>query len=548
MKQGTLSYSIILLTVSLISSQALFAQHGDMHDEHPLPEGAEIGNINFGVDCSDAVRENFNHALGMLHHMMYESARSTFEKIAKSEPGCAMAYWGIATTLFQPIWPTRPSVENIQNGLKNIEKAAQLVESEREKHLIDATAAFFSEPASANYNSRIQRWHHGAADAYNAYPQDADIAAFYALSLLSMAQRTDHTKPLFDEAEMVLREIYKRNSAHPGAIHYTIHATDADGRAKNAPDIVEAYGKIAPEVPHALHMPSHIYVRLGDWPRVIEWNQKSAEAALKHPVNGAISHHYIHAIDYLVYAYLQRGEDEKAETIYEDVLAKDKYQSSFISTFHFAAIPARLAVEQRNWDKASNLKPRSPEYLPWNESPWAEGHIWFASGLGAVHTGDTASATKSEQKLNQLHKRAKEQNEVEMAAYLEIDRRVLAGRIAHEHGNVKKAIELTRSAVELEKTVEKHPVTPGALLPPNEALGDLLMELNRPADAHEAYKASDAIWPGRFNTLLGAARAAKEAGEILVAQQYYKRLLANTGDQADRSGIHEARGFIAGNE
>lgn len=504
----------------------------------------QYGKVDFKVSCDESVQADFDNALAMLHNMMYETARKDFEEIAEADPNCAMAHWGIATTLFQPLWGTRPSPEDLQRGWKAINKAQELVDSDREEYLIKSTAEFFREPESAEFWTRIQRWADAMGAAYEAYPDDSDVAALYGLSRLAIAQTAEDRDPLHDEAEEVLRKVYKQIPSHPGAIHYSIHATDIDGRAKNALDMVEAYGKIAPDVPHALHMPTHTYVRLGNWPEVISWNKKSAEAALNHPVNGATSHHYVHAVDYLVYAYLQLGEDEKIEPLAEEVWAKEQYQASFPAAFHLAAIPARMSVERQDWEQAKMLEPRKPDYLPWDAAPWAEGLTWFARGLGAVHTGDMKAASEAEQKLKELRNGAKANEAEHMATYIEIDRQILAGQIAHAEGNDAKAVELTKSAAELESGIEKHPVTPGALLPPNEALGDLLMELDRPAEALQAYEASDAMWPERYNTLLGAARAAKAAEKMSAAQNYYEKLLANVGD-SDRASVSEAKEFIA---
>jgi len=525
-KHGLISGMIaIILSLVLAWSPDVLAQHEHMHDEYPIPDDDKIGVIDFKADCDEDVQEDFDHALGMLHHMMYVSARENFREVAEADPNCAMAYWGIATTLFQPLWGTRPSEEDLQKGWENIQKAMELVDSEREKLLINSTAEFFREPETADFRTRIDRWTDGVKAAYEAYPEDHDIVAFYGLTLLTAAQFTDDRGPLYDEAEYVLRNVFEENPEHPGAIHYSIHATDIDGRAKNALDMVEAYAEIAPGTPHALHMPSHIYVRLGNWPEVITWNQLSAEAALNHPVNGAESHHYIHAIDYLVYAYLQRGEDERAEAVFEEALTKERHQASFVSAFHFAAIPARLAVEQRDWERAANLQPRTHDYLPWDASPWAEALTWYARGLGAAHTGDLDDARQAEQRMIELRDIAKERGDDNMVAYIEADRHVLAGRIALEEGNTEKAIELTQKATELEGSVEKHPVTPGALQPTYEALGDLYMDLNRPDHALAAYEASDDLWPGRMNTLMGAALAAKINGNEQIARQYFARLL-----------------------
>ncbi len=531
-KIKTLMQGLLVLLFLFAWSSAVIAQHEHMHDDHPIPDGSAIGHIDFRVSCGEEVREDFDYALGMMHHMMYASSRKAFEEIIEKHPDCAMAYWGVATTLFQPLWGTRPSEEELQRGWRKIEKARELVNSERESYLIESTAGFFREPETADFWTRLEGWADGVKDAHIAYPDDPDIAALYGLSLLTLAQRVEGEERdnIHDEAEEILRSVFEEIPNHPGAIHYSIHATDVDGRAENALDMVEVYGEIAPEVPHALHMPSHIYVRLGDWPEVIDWNIASAFAALEHPLDGAESHHYVHAIDYLVYAWLQKGEIEKAEFYFRDARNKSRHQESFVSAFHMAAIPARLAVEQRDWERAAALEPRVPEYLPWDQSPWAEGLTWFARGLGAVHTGNTEDAFTAEQRLRELQEAAREADDLAMVSYIEIDRLVLAGWIAHSQGDNEGAFELMRSAGELERSVEKHPVTPGALMPPNEALGDLLMELNRPGEALEAYTESDNIWPERFNTLLGAVLAANEAGIEIMAEDFYERLVANAGD------------------
>jgi hypothetical protein len=280
----------------------IHAQHAHLHDDAEILAHEDIGDVNFGASCDEAVHDDFNRALGLMHHMMYVQARKAFEAVAAADPNCGMAYWGIATTLFQPLWGTRPTDEELARGSREIQRARELVPAEgRERALVEATEGFFAEPGAAPFRARMDRWTRAMAKAYEAHPNDADTAALYALSRLSIAQqRAGDRGELHDEAERILRDIWEQNPRHPGAIHYSIHATDADGRASNALDMVGTYGRIAPEVPHALHMPSHIYVRLADWDEVIDWNLRSAKAALREPVEGAASHHYIHAIDYLV--------------------------------------------------------------------------------------------------------------------------------------------------------------------------------------------------------------------------------------------------------
>ena len=529
--------SSLAVAVTLAAPPALTAQHG----EH----AHRLGAVDFEVSCAPDVRSDFDRALGFLHHMMYVEARAAFETVAEKDASCGMAHWGIAMTLFQPLWPTRPSADDLKRGWQEVEMAgAEEPPTGRERALLAAAEAFFREPESGEWWTRIQRWAEAMERAHRAHPQDRETGALYALSRLAIAQTAEDRAPYAAEAAKVLLEIYEQEPTHPGAIHYTIHANDIEGRAEESLDVVRSYAEIAPSVPHALHMPTHIFVRLGAWPEVIEWNRKSADAALEFPAGDAVSHHYPHATDYLVYAYLQRAEDDQAGAVLEETLARGPFQATFISAFHLAAIPARYVIERRAWEEAAALTPRRPADLPWDSFVWPESLTWTARGLGGVHTGDLAAAREAEAKLATLRDRAKEAGERDFERYVEIDRRILAGWIAYAHGEVGEAVALVESAVELERTVEKHPVTPGALLPPGEALGDLLHELGRPREALEAYRASLAIWPGRYNSLLGAARAADTAGEGETAKAYYAELLEKTSGAAERSGLLEARSFL----
>lgn len=539
----TIHTLVLLLSLALTLNLAVGKDH--MHDETPVGADEEIGTVDFGVDCEKATRKPFDRALGLMHHMMYEQSRSEFAAIAETHPDCAMAHWGVATTLFQPLWATTPSEADIERARKAIDQARAAVDSERERLLIEATAAFF-EPETDRLWDRLSGWIDGMATAYTAYPDDLDIAALQGLALLTQAQAeaAEERHALHDEAESILRNVWERESTHPGAIHYSIHATDADGRAENALEMVEAYGEIAPNVPHALHMPSHIYVRLGDWPEVIDWNTRSAEAALEHEVNGAISFHYIHAIDYVVYGHLQRGEDSTAENIWDLARERGRHQGSFPGAFHLAAIPARLAVEQQDWERAASLEPRIPDYIEWDNFHWPEGLTWYARGLGAVHTGDLDAARDAAERLAELAEQAKSAADERFTVYIDTDRYILEGWIAKAEGDNERAVDKLRTAVELEASVEKHPVTPGALLPPREALGNLLLELDRPAEALEAYTAADATWPGRYHTLYGAARAAKLAGDDQAAAKWAAELV-EVAPESERPTLEATRELLA---
>ncbi len=520
----------ILMALILGTSQAVLAR-----------QGQSLGDVDFDVSCEKNARPDFDRALALMHHMMYVQARSAFEALAEEHPQCGMAHWGIATTLFQPLWGTRPDEEDRQRGWQAIEKASDLVpEGSREHRLVKATEAFFRDPESTDFPPRLQRWAEAMAEAWRHHGDDTDTAALYTLSRLALAQRADDPAPLHDEAEAILKDIYQRNPNHPGAIHYAIHATDADGRAQNALEMVARYSDIAPEIPHALHMPSHIYVRLGDWPKVIHWNRRSADAALAQPAGGDVSHHYLHALDYLAYAYLQQGRDDRALAVLDEAFSAGKLQASFISSFHAAALPARYSVERHDWEEAKQLALRTPDYLPWDVSLWALSHTWLARGLGAVHTDDLEAAQAAEARIADLRDRARAQGDDSFATYIDIDRLILASWIASAEGNADKAVDLARRAVEREGTIEKHPVTPGALLPPGESLGDLLMVLDRPREALAAYQQSNRTWPGRYHTLLGAARAAEADGDRETAHNWYTELVAIAGD-SPRPEIAEAR-------
>ncbi len=499
-----------LLIASLAVAVTACAQQDEDRVTHEK-DGEALGYVAFQPDCGEQAAQEFDRALALKHHMMYQQARDTFREITETDPECAMGHWGVAATYFQPLWPERPDEQALAQGRQYIEQAQEAgAGDEREVALIEAVAAFYEEEKDG-YRDRIEAWGRGMDEAYSDHSEDLDVAALYGLSRLALAMGEDSDKrePLHDEAEAVLRTVWDTEPTHPGAIHYNIHATDVDGRAENALDMVEAYADIAPSVPHALHMPSHIYVRLGEWDEVIDWNRQSADAARDHEVDGAISFHYIHALDYLVYGYLQQGEVERAQAAREEAEGVE-HQPGFASAFHKAAMPARIAVEQRDWERAKALAVREPAYLPWDDAHWAEGLSWYARGLGAVHTNESGLAEQAQQRLAELRDAAREAGEERFATNIEVDRLILAGWMRHAQGEPEQAVARMEAAAQLEATVEKDPITPGALYPPYEALGDLKLALGRPDEALSAYESGEAIWPGRRNTERGMERAQEQ--------------------------------------
>jgi len=516
------------------------------HQAHLAPDSDDLGTVDFQASCTPAVQEDVNRAVALLHHMMYEQSRAAFEAIVEEEPACAMAHWGVATTLFQPLWPARPDAETRRRAWNAVQTARELgPETDRERALLDATAAFFEDPEADTWWPRIERWAESMEDAHRTYPDDIEIAAFHGLALLAAGQVADDQLAENARAAEVLSGVHAREPLHPGAIHYTIHADDATGRADQHLHMVEQYGEIAPMVPHALHMPSHIYVRLGEWPEVIEWNRKSADAALDHPVGDRVSFHHVHALDYMLYGHLQRGDDEQAAAVLDEAWAAGTYQDDFITAYHLAVMPARMAVERRNWEAAARIEPGVPDYLAWDGYLWPRAISHFARGLGGVHTGDLDKAREAESTMAELERRAENAGERAFATYIGIDRRILAGWIAHAEGDDEVAVRHLREAADLEDGIQKHPVSPGSLLPPREALGDLLMEQERAAEARQAYEASLDVWPGRYNSMLGAARAARAAGDDEGARAHYQALLDVVEDaRRDRPGVREAASML----
>lgn len=346
-----------LLVLATLATPAVAQDAGHDH--------SDLGDVSFQVSCDAAVREEFDRAVGLLHHMMYEQARQHFEAIAEQQPECGPAHLGVAMTLFQPLWPARPNLEARQRGWEAVQRAQQHDSlTDRERGLLAATAAFFAEPQAEEWWPRITRWSEALGEAHQQHPDDIETGAFYALSLLAAAQIADDRHKVHEQAVEILEAIHQREPRHPGAIHYTIHANDIAGRERESLEVVRSYDDIAPDVAHALHMPSHIYVRLGDWPQVMEWNRKSADAALRTPVGDRISFHYLHGLDYLLYGRLQRGEDADALAVLEEFRGQPQpYQEDFGSAFHLAVMPARYAVERHAWAETAAIQPRSPEYL-----------------------------------------------------------------------------------------------------------------------------------------------------------------------------------------
>ncbi|HSA56064.1 MAG TPA: hypothetical protein VLE53_10185 [Gemmatimonadaceae bacterium] len=531
-----------LILVCLVSATSRAPGQQPRHADHVL------GIVDFPVSCSASARIQFNDGVALLHHMTYPRAREIFEAVAVADPRCAMAHWGIAMTLFQPLWPTRPGPAELARGWAAVQRAYALRPgSERERLYVDAAAAFFREPEGSDYWLRIRRWEEAMAKTYAALPQDPEAAAFYALAHLATTPATEVTRAHADRAAELLLPLYERNPDHPGAMHYLVHANDVPGRERESLGIIRRYETIAPRNPHALHMPTHVYTRLGDWEAVIRGNLGAAEAALLHPAGDRgefVWDEFPHAIEYLVYAHLQQGADDAAAAQLRRLEETPRLEPSFKTAFHMASTRARYALERHDWRAAGALVAREPAMLAWDRFPWPEAVTWFARAIGAARGGDLASAKASVERLNVLERAATSAGEELFARNIRILRLGAAAWLAHGMGQ-DTGVALLREAAALEASTPKHAVTPGPTIPAEELLGDLLMARRTPAEALPAYRRSLESYPRRFNSVLGAARAARATGDSAAARVYYGQLLELAPRSVRRAPFDEARAFMA---
>jgi len=501
---GRLTTLSVTFAISLLASSLAYG-----HEQHDA--GHALGTVNFPVSCSEQAQVEFTRAVALLHHMTYPQARESFEKAAEIDPHCAMAQWGIATTLFQPLWPTRPTPAELQRGWDSLQKARALEPAtERERLFIATAEAFFLEPASSDYWLRIRRWERATQELHEALPDDPEAASFHALALLATAPSSSVSRDHADRAAEILIRVYRQNPDHPGAMHYLVHANDVPGREHELLEITRKYEMAAPDNPHALHMPTHIYTRLGDWDGVIRGNLKAAAAALEYPAGDHgqfVWDEFPHAIEYLMYGHLQKGEYEQAALQLERLRATAHLEPSFKTAFHLASTQARYALERRDWAAAAAIVPRQPAALAWDRFPWPEAISHFARGLGAAHLGDSDQARAASARLQQLEDTARKSGEELFARNIGILRLELMAWAAHAEGQEVASVALMQEAVALETATPKHAVTPGPTLPAYELLGDLLMEQGKANEALSAYRQSLKLYPQRLNSLRGVERA-----------------------------------------
>ena len=509
----------------------------------------KLGEVNFPVSCNDAAQKEFNRAMALFHSFWFDPAKKSFSKVLQHDPECGMAHWGIAImSMGNPFaWPPN------QNALKAAAAAmaeAQRVgaKSESERDYIGALSAFFKDWETAEHRLRAVAYEKAMGGVAARYPQDVEAQILYALVLDVTALPTDKTFTNQLKAASILEPLFKKYPDHPGVAHYLIHTYDFAELAEKGLPAARAFAGIAPSVPHALHMPSHIFSRVGLWREMTEGDRASYLAAKKELTEKTLdigTYDALHAMDYMVFGHLQLAQDKTAKQLLDEVAAIRKVNvENFVATYAFAAIPSRFALERGDWKQAAGLK-LSPADLSWNKFPQAEAVLVFARGLGGARSGDVAAARKDVERLQTLKGAMTEAKIGYWAAQTDFQIKTVNAWIALAEKRHDDAVQLMRSAAEAEEASDKHPVTPGNVVPSRELLGEMLMALNRPEQAFAEYKRSLKRDPNRFRGIYGAARAAEASGDRQAARNYYTKLQTLTADRdTERPELAQAKAFL----
>lgn len=537
--------------LSVIFCSSVIAQEMQPH-RHERPE--KLGVVNFSTSCSPAAQKKFNLAVAWLHSFEYEEAEKTFTEVAGTDPQCAMAYWGIALSNYHPLW-VPPTPAELKKGWSAVEKAkAATKKNQREQDYIAAIEIFYKDHDKLDHRARAFAYSDAMKQLHEHNPSDREAGVFYALTLIATGMISrDKTYAREKQAAQILNAVLAREPQHPGVSHYLIHSYDYPALAQLALPAARSYAKIAPASAHAQHMPSHIFIRLGLWPEAIRSNIDAHDAAkafaTRNKMTGAWDEQ-LHAMDYLAYAYLQRAQDKHAAAVLEEARNIQKVEpQTFKVAYSYTAIPARYALERRQWSEAAKLALAEEQWkdFPWQRFSWATAHIHFARAIGAARTGDTTAARAEVDKLAAIRQALSEvKGEYDWAKQVDIQRMVALAWLEYAEGKHDEALRQLREAADLDDATDKHPVTPGSIFPAREQFGEMLLELKQPEAALKEFEASFRNTPERFNGLYGAARAARMAGDQKTAKTYYERLLALAREaDSSRSELDEARAFVS---
>ncbi|GAB4044610.1 hypothetical protein GCM10028774_64600 [Spirosoma jeollabukense] len=499
-------------------------------------QALKLGDAEFKSTCKPKAKPDFDLAIKLLHSFEYEEAEKAFAKLITQDPQCVMGYWGIAMANFHPLWAP-PTEEELKKGARVIQVAKSMETSKREADYLAAINAFYQDWQTVDHVTRCQRFEKGMENVYKTYPDDKEAAIIYALALDVAASADDPSFRKQKKAGEILQALYPGQPNHPGIVHYLIHTYDYPQLAQLGLPAARKYASIAPSSAHALHMPSHIFTRLGLWDECIQSNLASVSAAQCYAKAASIKGHWdeeLHSLDYLVHAYLQKGDNESAKKQWGYLKTMTQvYPLNFKVAYAFAAIPARYVLENKRWAEAAHLQV-TPANFPWKKFPWQAAIVHFTRALGAVHIGQLPTAQTELAQLDKLGQQLIEQKDAYKANQVAIQVRTVEAWLHWKEGRTQQALALMQQAADLEDKTQKHPVTPGEVLPARELLGDMLVQMGKPSEALAAYELNLQRHPNRLNALYGAGLSAKKAGDVKKSKAYFNQLAAVAGNTQAR--------------
>jgi tetratricopeptide (TPR) repeat protein len=528
-----------LLTLLLVSCACPLQAADDHH--HPFDRSQKLGTVSFTISCAIAVQQPFERGVALMHSFWYDEAERQFKDLENQDPGCAMTYWGEAMSLLRQL-VSRPEEADLKRGLELVQKARAMgAKTPRERDYVGALALFYRDYDKVDYEKRIEAYSQAMEKVYKRYPKDQQAAVFFALSLLTWDVDQD---PLANpkKAIAILNHVFSENPNDPGAAHYLIHASDAPQLAQLGLPAARRYAQIAPAAPHALHMPSHIFARLGLWQEDIQSNLASLASARQPSAMHIGAENQIHSMEFLEYAYLQTGEDGKAEAMIADFMSiprvdvTENLRSSYFDS-RIANFPAMYALEMHRWKEAVALQP------PAEVEPYNQAITYWARAVAAGHLRDVAIAQDAVDQYDAMVEATKKGKHAFRVKHMSTEQHEAHAWLAFAEGKNDDAIILLRGVADKQDVEGKGEVA----LPAREMLADMLLEMGRPEDALVEYEKSMRVDPNRFNGLYGAARAAELANRREKATAYFAQLLANCvgGAHSHRPEIAHATSRLA---
>jgi hypothetical protein len=528
---------IFSLVTFAACSLALFADDSHSH----LAPGEKLGSVSFPISCASGLQKPFERGVALLHSFEYESAEDQFKEVAKQDPGCAMAAWGQAMSLYHQLWAA-PTKANLQHGRELLAKAQELKpKTERESEYISALAVFYRDSDKLEHSRRAEAYAAAMEKLYEHNPKDREAAIFYALSLLGSSSTDDPTLANARKAVAILNRLFEHDPGHPGIAHYIIHACDNPSMASLGLAAARKYAGIAPSSPHAVHMPSHIFARLGLWQDDIRSNEAALRAAEKMAaMHLHVMHHKMHSLDFLEYAYLQIGDDQKAKAEWAELqtVKKEDVEDEFKDYYDSmqAGFAARYALERRQWQEALALQP------PEGARPSVQALTLWAHAVAAGHLRDSAAAQSAADQFDALLEATRKSDKPQQAKALANSHDEARAWLAFAQGNNEDALLLLRAVANKQDKVGKGETE----TPAREMLADMLLEMNRPQEALAEFEVSLKTDPNRFNGLYGAARAAELAQQKEKAAGFYAQLIRNcAGSNSDRPELAQAKSLVA---